>query len=570
MNGLQLNLARKWRSRDFNHIIGQELAVKMLKNNLYVGHYFPVYLLSGQRGCGKTTTARVFATAVNCENLEKFRTNPKKYSAPCLKCPSCSTMLAGRHPDFFEIDAASHTGVDHVRQIIDAASFLPLMGRKKIYLIDEAHMLSKAAFNALLKILEEPPPSVLFILATTDVQKIIETVRSRCFQIFFKPVDQKTLINYLKTICMAENIEYEDAALIVIAQETGGSVRDALNLLEQVRFACNCVSKSGVCEVLGYLDDESTITLLEILIYKTPDTLLAFLKKIKIETYSADFLWVRLLTLLRVTLWIYYGLEPEQFKSHISVLQTLVKKCSAVRLIGMWEFLFNHEQLFIRTTSKHALLEMLFMRICRHNNDGPTDADVVLQQVPNHASFEQLHDVGDNENKKEVVKGASDSALWQSFVSSVEELHDPLLSSIFKQGTFVSFNKVTGVVEVAFSKEFVFFKEWLENTKSLWEPRLKKVFTALASFNPLFTLAEKTDDTSIQEEKSSVREEKKAGTRETNKKVVRADRSFMPKVRQYKCEERLDISDKELWKKSHLLLHYFPGTISKLTGNVHE
>src|SRR5579871_3248756 len=173
-----LNLARKWRSKDFDHIIGQDVAVKMLKNSLYLGQLFPVYLFSGQRGCGKTSTARIFAMAVNCTSLSAFQKNPKTTAIPCLVCDSCVAMATGKHPDFIEIDAASHTGVDTIRTIIDASQLLPLMGSKKIYLIDEAHMLSKSSCNALLKILEEPPCSVLFMLATTDPQKIIETVRS--------------------------------------------------------------------------------------------------------------------------------------------------------------------------------------------------------------------------------------------------------------------------------------------------------------------------------------------------------------------------------------------------------
>ncbi len=185
MNEVKLNLARKWRSKNFNEIVGQDLPVRMLKNSLYREQFFPVYLFSGQRGCGKTTTARVFAMALNCALLKSFQQEPQTIILPCLQCESCIVALSGKHPDFIEIDAASHTGVDNVRQIVEAASYLPVLGSKKIYLIDEAHMLSKAAFNALLKILEEPPRSTLFILATTDLHKIIDTVQSRCFQLFF-------------------------------------------------------------------------------------------------------------------------------------------------------------------------------------------------------------------------------------------------------------------------------------------------------------------------------------------------------------------------------------------------
>ena len=193
-----LNLARKWRPENFDQIIGQDIPIRMLKNGLYLKKFFPVYLFAGQRGCGKTTSARVFGAAINCENLELFQKNPKENSLPCLKCNSCQSMLQANHPDFIEIDAASHTGVENVRNILEACSYMPIFGRKKIYLIDEAHMLSKAAFNAFLKILEEPPSSVLFILATTELQKFPQTVLSRCFQIAFKAVDNNSIKKRLK------------------------------------------------------------------------------------------------------------------------------------------------------------------------------------------------------------------------------------------------------------------------------------------------------------------------------------------------------------------------------------
>ena len=178
-------LSRRGRPTTFDTIIGQDLPVRLLKNSLYVGSIFPVYLLSGMRGSGKTTTARVFAAALNCVNRESFQQDPKQYSLPCGACDSCRAMAASRHPDFIEIDAASYTGVDNIRDVIESASFVPVLGKTKIYLIDEAHMLSKAACNALLKVLEEPPHSALFMLATTDADKIIDTVRSRSFRLFF-------------------------------------------------------------------------------------------------------------------------------------------------------------------------------------------------------------------------------------------------------------------------------------------------------------------------------------------------------------------------------------------------
>ena len=246
MSSVVLNLSRKWRSQDFDHIVGQELAVRILKNSLYLGHYFPVYLFAGQRGCGKTSTARIFAAAVNCHALTSFQKDPKNSPVPCLVCDSCVAMRDGNHPDFIEIDAASHTGVDNIRSIIESSSLLPIMGRKRVYLIDEAHMLSKAAFNAALKILEEPPATALFILATTNPHKIIDTVKSRCFQLFFTAIAHAPLKNHLQVICKNEKIAYTDDALDLIVRHTEGSARDALNLLEQVRFSSAIVSKEAV------------------------------------------------------------------------------------------------------------------------------------------------------------------------------------------------------------------------------------------------------------------------------------------------------------------------------------
>ncbi|MFH1644148.1 MAG: DNA polymerase III subunit gamma/tau [bacterium] len=195
-NNSNLNLARKWRPKTFNEIVGQNIPIKTLLNGLYLKKFFPVYLFAGQRGCGKTSSARIFAAAINCQNLKKFQEDPKE-KIPCLECESCQPMLKNNHPDFIEIDAASHTGVDNVRQILENSSYMPLAGNKKIYLIDEAHMLSKAAFNAFLKVLEEPPSTVLFILATTEIHKIPETVLSRCFQVIFRPINSDDLKKHL-------------------------------------------------------------------------------------------------------------------------------------------------------------------------------------------------------------------------------------------------------------------------------------------------------------------------------------------------------------------------------------
>jgi len=365
----KLNLARKWRSKNFDQIIGQNLSIKILKNSLFLDHYFPVYLFSGQRGCGKTTTARVFTAALNCENLKKFRSNPKSELLPCLTCKSCELVKVGKHPDFIEIDAASHTGVDNVRQIIEASSLLPVMGKKRIYLIDEAHMLSKAAFNAFLKVLEEPPSSVLFILATTDPNKIIDTVRSRCFQLFFNAIDSNHLETHLKKICEVENIKYDLEALRLIINESEGCARDAINMLERVRFAGNEISKELVFESLGYPDIDDLINLFEILLIKKDSKeLLELLDKINLEKHAPDFIWKKLLSLVRDTWRLKLGVGIINSYSSLEKLTVIAKNCELDNLIDLLNSFCIQEQIFVRSAYPHLFLELFFISIVKKND----------------------------------------------------------------------------------------------------------------------------------------------------------------------------------------------------------
>lgn len=291
---MQINLARKWRSRRFEELIGQPLVVRMLKNSLYRDIFFPVYLLTGTRGCGKTTIARIFASAVNCYAYDQFKSDPQKVILPCLECSSCKAMLSLNHPDFIEIDAASHTGVDNIRQISESASFVPAMSRKKIYLIDEAHMLSKAAFNAFLKLLEEPPATACFILATTEINKIPETVKSRCLQLFFYPVNQLELSDYLSKICKEEKIGFERSALLSISAESGGSVRDAINLIERVKLVSSKLTSQAVADVLGSISSQDIITLIKLLLSSNSEELFLKLESKLERIHNSTQFWSKL------------------------------------------------------------------------------------------------------------------------------------------------------------------------------------------------------------------------------------------------------------------------------------
>ncbi len=589
-----LNLARKWRSKNFNEIVGQELSVRMLKNSLYKGHHFPVYLFSGQRGCGKTTTARVFAAALNCDNLEQFRKNPKKNSIPCLVCNSCKAMLSGKHPDFIEMDAASHTGVDMIRQVIDAASFLPLMGSKKIYLIDEAHMLSKAAFNALLKILEEPPPSVLFILATTDPHKIIDTVKSRCFQLFFRSVDTPILNNYLHDICTKEQISFDNAGLSCIIKETEGSVRDALNLLEQVRFSSARVTKESVLQVLGYLDDTQLLDLFDAVLNNGPAHVLQKIKNMKLDTYAAEFIWRRLVDLSRALLWVKHGVQPQYFVDNLVDLKQLASACSFKKLNHVLDMLYTNESVFLKTTAKHALLEMILLQLCQHNDtqnnaggsSAPQQAVAPMAQSEDVQDYDEEDDEFEDEEEEEEVDEAlyqsddNNDLKWTSFVTAVKTLEDPLLNSVFSQGTLIKFDSINHQLDIEFSKDLAFFNDWLTQSREQWLPLLQKLFGQAIVFNPLFT-----GDTKVSTEKKIITQEvvpKNVAAvnpvQKTQKPVhvqsQRTSKAYQPKGFQRRGygavrkkinkEPIIDVSDGSIWKKTNLVLHYFPGTVHEV------
>lgn len=251
-------LARKWRPKRFADLVGQEHVVRALVNALDKGRLHHAYMLTGTRGVGKTTIARILAKSLNCLHAE--------YGEPCNHCDSCRQIDAGRFVDVLEIDAASNTGIDNIREVLENAQYAPTMGRYKVYIIDEVHMLSKSAFNAMLKTLEEPPEHVKFILATTDPQKVPITVLSRCLQFVLRNLNSTQVHNHLVYVLQQEQIEYEDAALLLLGRAAAGSMRDALSLLDQaIAIGSGKVTEANVRNMIGAVDKSYLYALLEAL-----------------------------------------------------------------------------------------------------------------------------------------------------------------------------------------------------------------------------------------------------------------------------------------------------------------
>src|SRR5687767_1405129 len=253
-----LALARKWRPRNFGELAGQEHVMRALTNALVTGRVHHAFLFTGTRGVGKTTIARILAKSLNCETGVR--------SEPCGVCAACREIDAGRYVDLIEVDAASRTKVDDTRELLDNVQYAPSIGRYKVYLIDEVHMLSTHSFNALLKTLEEPPPHVKFLLATTDPQKLPATVLSRCLQFNLRRLPVALIAGRMRSILDAESVPCEAAGLRLVAQAADGSMRDALSLLDQlIAFGGGRAGETEARAMLGTVARDHVVRLAEAL-----------------------------------------------------------------------------------------------------------------------------------------------------------------------------------------------------------------------------------------------------------------------------------------------------------------
>ena len=268
-----LVLARKWRPKFFSEVSGQNHVVKALQNSLKQNKVHHAFLFAGTRGVGKTTIARLLAKSLNCEK--------GVVAEPCGKCGSCQSIDEGSFMDLIEVDAASQRGIDDTRELLENSQYTPTSGRFKVYLIDEVHQLTKEAFNALLKTLEEPPPHMKFLLATTESEKIPITVLSRCLKFNLKKISEDNITLRLKEICDQEKIKYEDRAIELISEMADGSMRDGLSLLDQaLAYEDYSLSTEQVSQMLGTIDNKYALNILSAILSQDKGALMESLNAV--------------------------------------------------------------------------------------------------------------------------------------------------------------------------------------------------------------------------------------------------------------------------------------------------
>jgi DNA polymerase-3 subunit gamma/tau len=353
-------IARKWRPLTLEEMAGQTHVTRTLKNALASGRIHHAFLFTGARGVGKTTAARALARALQC--LE----GPT--ASPCGVCGPCVDILAGTCPDVVEIDGASNNSVDDIRDLRDGVRYLPAVARFRVYVIDEVHMLSKGAFNALLKTLEEPPPHVKFIFATTEVNKIPETILSRVQRFDFKRIAASVVVNRLRTICDAEGIAISDAALRMVARAGEGSMRDAQSLLDQViSFGGADPTDTQVAEILGMVDRGVLYEMLTGLVKSEPDRCLDAIAAVHESGYEIAQFTGELLELVRNAALV--ALSPGARK-HLDVpeeekvrLTELVEGMSAEHLSRTFQTLLEVHDQVARATRPRLVLEMAVARL---------------------------------------------------------------------------------------------------------------------------------------------------------------------------------------------------------------
>ena len=459
--GHYLVLARKWRPSDFSQVVGQRHIVQSLQNAITMNRVAGAYLFSGMRGVGKTSMARILALSVNCENGPTV--------TPCLECSNCREITNGSSVDVLEIDAASNTGVDDVRELRDHLSYAPAKCRKKIYIIDEVHMLSKSAFNAFLKSLEEPPPNTIFILATTEQNKVPDTILSRCQCFEFRALSEEQISDQLAKIAKSEKMDIAPGALRMIARRAEGSMRDGQSLMDQaIAYAGETVDEEKVGIVLGLVSREKVWQLLGALIEKETSAALNELHDLYYAGYDVNVLVRELSEAVRTLLITKVSSDPEKILSDtaesIAKAAKIVEKVSAGRLQLFFDILLKTEQQCKYASNGLSVLEMAVIKMIRL--DDVVHIDEILAKLKKFPSAspgvqtaslpvarEEIPPYNAGSEDEPEVKSPESNSSWQRIINSIPEKRAFLKGALKKVDFLIDGDKAVLVYKEKFSMD---------------------------------------------------------------------------------------------------------------------
>ena len=476
-------LYRKYRPKTLDDVCGQDIIVKIIKNSIINGQINHAYLFAGPRGTGKTSVAKIFAKIINCEN--------PKDCQPCGKCISCTQE---NNSDIIEIDAASNNGVDEIRELKNKVNLLPAYGKYKVYIIDEVHMLTQGAFNALLKTLEEPPEHVIFILATTDPHKVIETILSRCQRLDFKKISINDIVKNLTKIAKKEKIDINQDAIIEIAKQSDGGMRDSVGLLDQARaYTEGKITIKDIHDITGTLTEEDLVDILESIIDEKLDIILEKIDKFNDQGKNFIKLIEEIINFSRNI--ILFKEAPNYFKEkneNIEIYEQLSKKISISKLFNIIEILNKYSFEMKNTSNSKLLFELAFIKIISENsnqnveklaenpqkNNGKEKQIISLskqsekneetqpksEQKPNKnqesTPKNHIKNIKENEKIKELKKIRIDNTLayfnkqeMRSIIQKLEKLNDLLLNPDYSHAASILLD---GTLKAASDKYLIF------------------------------------------------------------------------------------------------------------------
>lgn len=476
-------IARKWRPQDFNALVGQSHISQTLLNALRADRIPHVLLFTGPRGTGKTSSARILAKSLRCPNAKDF--------IPCNKCTTCEDITSGRAVDVVEIDGASNNGVDAIRELRETVGYMPSSGSYKVYIIDEVHMLSGSAFNALLKTLEEPPPHIVFVLATTEVQKIPNTILSRCQRFDFRRIPARLISEHLTTICKKENVDFEAEALWLVARQGDGSMRDSQSLLEQViSFSDGKITSQKVIEVLGLTDRTLLLDAISALVRRDQISAIQVIEKLFSSGYDPSVFAQDLVEEIRHLMLIKVISEEKSSAidlsdEEIAYLRDLSSDLSTEDVHMLFDMALKGVNDLLASQDTRVVLEMLLLRMAA----APRILDLANMQwgtTPSQTHQAAPKPIKNTVNttkaspqptlKKKAVDEDTRTHKWVELVERIKSVN-PMMGAKLDHVQFVDFKDQILELQIPESYKFLSgqldsedFKKKLKNyTKTFWD-----------------------------------------------------------------------------------------------------